>query len=671
MGLFGRNKNKDKEAKKASEKAKDVKDTAQDKLGDVKGKAEEVKDSVATNDTDSHGNDSRGVDTEGKDGKEGKDNPESGSATPVGSDDSFLDIDLMGYDPADSYVDKDEEDFTESDKSNNSKSRKDKKGAKGKAGRDNKASDNKVNTVDNADNDEDTVIHGNLEEAVVDAVGFGSEDVKNIVVTTKDGKQVTFTVSAGVIKNVSTESDYHISNRLNWVDSNVISDEVVEKVEEIFSKEDFFDALNDTYLTLAEEDEDVAIEVTNLISDTYAERSIKNLVLYANSPVKNVETDWTLDSDTDIIEAYNGFKLDPATIDFTVDSIATTTDERFQELGRDSKLYVTDTTAEYYSNPDNEDVDRYTIGALLYTAQEDFAEGETPYVYLSQLVEYSDGFRIVDVFDSVEKLVEAGAMSFTDPGVVPEIEPEEEPEPEPVVEPEPEPIEEPEDFGDELDMDEDDYANYEEELEDEDTEEVDEDTNDYYPSAIPGGTECLGGPLPVLISQLRDSGVLTRSDNTRLEYAETYNTLYEQSVQGVELTLSYAVTELKRSKKVYGSVESLGNQNVDTVSKTSNLYKSSYLLESERDELNRSRTKMLRELDTIVRNAYENGSDIPEVTVTQIFTELDNKLAAIDNVEEVVTGEKSSLYIAPESTVVTEENAPLFFQIAREHGLEL
>lgn len=502
---------------------------------------------------------------------------------------------------------------------------------------------------------------GTLQEEIVDAIGQGSQDVKNLVVTTKTGEEVKFVVAGGVIKQVTSDEGFNIPARLDWVDVNRYSEPEIEKACEIFETHDYFDAL--TALVLSEDfDKDEygshSEELGAIISKAHGEESIRTLVRFSDAEVDRIDIDWSVDSDADNIESYSGFSLDPADVAATVESFNLEADSKLHEIGAENLLYPTTNTSYEDAKTDEE---RYIVAAVFSefeqrTSDEPGAAGTE----VATLVQYAHGFSIVAILDTVLELLENDILSYEDPF---EDEPEEEEteveevSPESEVLPEEEEPEEEEDFEELEDYVDNEYNEY--------MQDIAQDNFKPYPAAIEGGTENLGGSLVHYINELRAWHVFTDSVDSEVEYNISYNTLYEENVQSVEFSLKHVVSALEASKRVYGGFESIGGQSTDRVSKNSNLYRAAYLVETERNNLNNARVSILKDLRGLLEDVSEEQSDVVRLAIAEI----DNKLDSIEDVKDVVMGEGAAQFVALDDVSYTPENTPLFYQVAKELGI--
>ena len=528
--------------------------------------------------------------------------------------------------------------------------------------------DNTVSNNEGSDEGNDSLkqegefYDGTLQEEIVDVIGQGSQDVKNLIVTTKTGEEVKFVVAGGVIKQVTSDEGFNIPARLDWVDVNRYSELEIEKACEIFETHDYFDAL--TALVLSEDfDKDEYgshnEELGAIISKAHGEESIRTLVRFSDAEVDRIDIDWSVDSDADSIESYSGFSLNPADVADTIESFNLEADSKLHEIGAENLLYPTTNTSYEDAKTDEE---RYVVAAVFSefeqrTSDEPGAAGTE----IATLVQYAHGFSIVEILDTVLELLENNILSYDDPfeDEPEEEELEEEVSPEPEVLPEEEEPEEEEDFEELEDYVDNEYNEY--------MQDIAQDNFKPYPAAIEGGTENLGGSLVHYINELRAWHVFTDAADSEVEYNISYNTLYEENVQSVEFSLKHVVSALEASKRVYGGFESIGGQSTDRVSKNSNLYRAAYLVETERNNLNNARVSILKDLRGLLEDISEEQSNVVRLAIAEI----DNKLDSIEDVKDVVMGEGAAQFVALDDVIYTPENTPLFYQVAKELGIEV
>lgn len=484
----------------------------------------------------------------------------------------------------------------------------------------------------------------NLQEEIVEAIGQGSEDVKNFVVTTQDGSKVKFVVASGSIKQITSDEEFDIEQRLGWTDSSLFYREEIDAAVAHFENVDYFDAL--TNLVNDDSLGESAQVLAGIISKAHKDESIKTLVELADAKVESIDLDWSVDSDADTIEAYGGFVLDPQEIDSVIEMYTLNAETRLSSFDENPVVYPTGDTDYEQALSDEE---RYVIGAVLSIFES--RESDTPGVSgaeIDTLIDYAHGFALTEIVDAVDDLISRGLLSFDDPFAIEEEE---------------EIVEEPEIEEEELDLaDEDNSSEYAEYMED-----IASDNFQYYPAAIDGGTEKLGGALVHYINELRAQGVFNGAVDSQVEYNTSYNTLYEENIQSVEFALRQVVTSLEASKRIYGNFESIGGQSTDKVSKNSNLYRAAYLVETERNESNKSRVNILNNLRDILDDLNTHNAE----TIDKAIAEIDAKLDAIDNVEDVVMGEGAAQYVAIEDAVYDRNTTPLYYEVAEELGLEV
>ena len=530
------------------------------------------------------------------------------------------------------------------------------------------ASDSTVSNNEGSDEGNDSLkqegkfYDGTLQEEIVDVIGQGSQDVKNLIVTTKTGEEVKFVVAGGVIKQVTSDEGFNIPARLDWVDVNRYSELEIEKACEIFETHDYFDAL--TALVLSEDfDKDEYgshnEELGAIISKAHGEESIRTLVRFSDAEVDRIDIDWSVDSDADSIESYSGFSLNPADVADTIESFNLEADSKLHEIGAENLLYPSTNTSYEDAKTDEE---RYVVAAVFSefeqrTSDEPGAAGTE----IATLVQYAHGFSVVEILDTVLELLENDILSYDDPfeDEPEEEELEEEVFPEPEVLPEEEEPEEEEDFEELEDYVDNEYNEY--------MQDIAQDNFKPYPAAIEGGTENLGGSLVHYINELRAWHVFTDAADSEVEYNISYNTLYEENVQSVEFSLKHVVSALEASKRVYGGFESIGGQSTDRVSKNSNLYRAAYLVETERNNLNNARVSILKDLRGLLEDISEEQSNVVRLAIAEI----DNKLDSIEDVKDVVMGEGAAQFVALDDVSYTPENTPLFYQVAKELGIEV
>lgn len=513
-----------------------------------------------------------------------------------------------------------------------------------------------VDSADSAERKKDNDFYdGNLQEEIVDAIGKGSEDVKNFVAYTKDGNEIKFVVSGGVIKQVTSDEGLNVPARLAWTDSDKFEQSELDTACEIFENYDYFDALTNLILdeNISKDEEGAhGQELAAIISEAHKEESIRTLIRFADAQVDKIEVDWSVDSDADTIEAYGGFSLDPVDVDAVVESFNFEVESKLDRIGAENLIYPT-TNTDYIAAESDEE--RYVIAAV-FSEYEQRASDEpgAAGTEVSTLIQYAHGFSVVGILDTVLDLLEKEFLSYDDP--LAEEEEVEEEEYVEEIEPFVEEVEEPEaELEDEV---EDEYAEY--------MQDIAEDNFKPYPAAIEGGTENLGGALTHYINELRSQGVFTNSADSEVEYNISYNTLYEESVQSVEFSLRHVVNSLEASKRVYGGFESIGGQSTDKVSKNSNLYRAAYLVETERNDLNKSRVPILKDLKELLLDVSEYPSEIVQLAIVEI----DNKLQSIEEVSDVVMGEGAAQFIVLDENY-TPENTPLYYQVARELGVQV
>lgn len=484
----------------------------------------------------------------------------------------------------------------------------------------------------------------NLQEEIVEAIGQGSEDVKNFVVTTQDGSKVKFVVASGSIKQITSDEEFDIEQRLGWTDSSLFYREEIDAAVAHFENVDYFDAL--TNLVNDDSLGESAQVLAGIISKAHKDESIKTLVELADAKVESIDLDWSVDSDADTIEAYGGFVLDPQEIDSVIEMYTLNAETRLSSFDENPVVYPTGDTDYEQALSDEE---RYVIGAVLSIFES--RESDTPGASgaeIDTLIDYAHGFALTEIVDAVDDLTSRGLLSFDDPFAIEEEE---------------EIVEEPEIEEEELDLaDEDNSSEYAEYMED-----IASDNFQYYPAAIDGGTEKLGGALVHYINELRAQGVFNGAVDSQVEYNTSYNTLYEENIQSVEFALRQVVTSLEASKRIYGNFESIGGQSTDKVSKNSNLYRAAYLVETERNESNKSRVNILNNLRDILDDLNTHNAE----TIDKAIAEIDAKLDAIDNVEDVVMGEGAAQYVAIEDAVYDRSTTPLYYEVAEELGLEV
>lgn len=510
---------------------------------------------------------------------------------------------------------------------------------------------NEVENTEKVSHSDGEQLHETVEVEIIEAVGQGSEDVKNITIKVDDDEEneLKFVVSAGMIKNIeSTFTNFDISNRLNWVDSNKFTEEELERVSEILEENDFFDALT----ILAEENEEHGEDLAEIVAQTYLERSYKALVYAKDLQVKNVKTDWIIESDSETVESYT-ISISPEEISEIVEDIETKTKELVESLenGFDTAVYVNDNTD--YEVLEN-DVDRYIVGAAINMFEDNTNNG----VFLDILTQYSDGFSVPEVIEAVIRLEEEGVVSFYDPYYT--IEADEEVEDE--VEDETE---------DEISLDfESDLEPFDEEDEEEEDEEEEVEDNSDFEHIIDepfphdeSGTPHLGGALNQYVGIIINGGKVNKSTADKIAYLNQYNTLYEQGVIGIERALTPTVRELNRSVEIYEQFSELAKDQESAIS--SNLHTAVYSLEAERSTINESRMTLLEDIRYIVEDIKDSiGSELTELVKDSI----DLKIEGILQVKNSVYG-SSSKYVPDSEFDFNETTIPTYYNILKDLGI--
>lgn len=496
-------------------------------------------------------------------------------------------------------------------------------------------------------------LHDSLEQEIVEAIGQGSEDVKNITVVLGDDdkNELKFTIAAGEIKNIeSSISNFDIANRLKWVDEKAYSEEELENVSNILSEHDFFDALTQIANSNPENGEKLA----EIVANTYLERSYKALVYGKELNVSHIRTDWSLDSDSEVIEAYT-ISINPEEIENIVADINKRTDEALNMLiNRDDTVVYVNNNTDYEEL--QTDIERYVVGAALSMYEDGVNQG----VVLETLMEFSDGFSVPEVVETVIALEEEQIISFSDPYAPIEYVDDEESD-----------ETSDEDYL-ELDNNEDNENTYDDE-EDEDYHHNDVETtpieqnyddiiNEPFPHAETG-TPHLGGALTQYIQRLIDRGILPETIVDRIEYTNQYNTLYEQSIQGIERAIEPAVKELNRSVDVYQQLSSLNDKS--EVNTSSNLHTAVYSLEAERNGLNNARHDLLTELYDTINDNKDIDYELKELINDVIIL----KIEGIEQVKNAVYG-SSSQYVPESEFNLNEETVPTYYAILKELGVE-
>lgn len=495
-------------------------------------------------------------------------------------------------------------------------------------------------------------LHDSLEQEIIEAIGQGSEDVKNITVVLDDDdkNELKFTIAAGKIKNIdSSISNFDIDNRLKWVDERLYNQEELENVSDILAEHDFFDALTHIVDNNPENGEKLA----EIVADTYLERSYKALVYGKELKVSHIRTDWSLDSDSEVIEAYT-ISIDPEEIENIVEDINNRTNDALDKLiNRDDTVIYVNNNTDYEEL--EKDIERYIVGAALSMYENGVNQG----VVLETLMEFSDGFSVPEVIETVIALEEEQVISFTDPFA---------------------PIEHVVDEEEEVDEESDTEDSEEDESAYSD---IDDEEEEYYPVDVEPtpiehnyddiinepfphtetGTPHLGGALTQYIQRLIDRGVLPEVVVDRIEYANQYNTLYEQSIQGIERAIDPAVKELNRSVDVYQQLSSLNDKN--EVNTSSNLHTAVYSLESERNDLNNARYNLLTELYHAINDNEDIDYELKELMTDLIIL----KIEGIEQVKNTVYG-SSSQYVPESEFNLNEETVPMYYTILQELGIE-
>ena len=200
-----------------------------------------------------------------------------------------------------------------------------------------------VDSADSAERKKDNDFYdGNLQEEIVDAIGKGSEDVKNFVAYTKDGNEIKFVVSGGVIKQVTSDEGLNVPARLAWTDSDKFEQFELDTACEIFENYDYFDALTNLILdeNISKDEEGAhGQELAAIISEAHKEESIRTLIRFADAQVDKIEVDWSVDSDADTIEAYGGFSLDPVDVDAVVELFNFEVESKLDRIGAENLIY--------------------------------------------------------------------------------------------------------------------------------------------------------------------------------------------------------------------------------------------------------------------------------------------------------------------------------------------
>lgn len=501
-----------------------------------------------------------------------------------------------------------------------------------------------VENTEKVSNSDGEQLHETVEVEIIEAVGQGSEDVKNITIQVDDEEEneLKFIVSAGMIKNIeSTFTNFDISNRLNWADSNKFTEEELERVSEILKEKDFFDALT----ALAEENEEHGEDLAEIVAQTYLERSYKALVYAKDLQVKNVKTDWIIESDSETVESYT-ISISPEEISDIVEDIESKTKELVDSLenGFDTAVYVNDNTD--YEVLES-DVDRYIVGAAINMFEDNVNNG----VFLDILVQYSDGFAVPEVIEAVIRLEEEGVVSFYDPYNIPEVIEEEEEE----------------EVEDEISLDfESDLEPFEEEEEEEEVEEENSELEHIIDEPFPhdeSGTPYLGGALNQYVGIIINGGRVSKSTADKIAYLNQYNTLYEQGVQGIERALTPTVQELNRSVEIYEQFSELAKGQESAIS--SNLHTAVYSLEAERSTINDSRMTLLEDIRYIVEEIEDSiGSELTELVKDAI----DLKIEGILQVKNSVYG-SSSKYVPDSEFDFNETTIPTYYNILKDLGI--
>lgn len=495
-------------------------------------------------------------------------------------------------------------------------------------------------------------LYGGLEEVIIDNIGQGSEDVKNINITLDDGKKIKFVIADAKVKNIESNFlDGHeiFEKRLTWIDESVPDESIINALE-TEKDNNFFAALT----KIIESDEEYGEELAIVLAETYREVSYKNLLIAYEKEVVSSETDWFFDVDSDMIESYNAFDLDPRDFGRTVEAIENvisgyfdkiTSMSRFEGVQPDEMyLYPTETSEERIDKADRS-VERYVLGTVIESYYENnnvsvddlTSEDIQTNANLEDIALANEGFSPEEILETIEFLLEEGYISDVPVNYVEPVVEEEEIEEEIVLE---EPEEEPEE---EIVL-----------------EEEDDIIDEPYPAVMEGGTKYLGGALNQYITQFIETREVSSDDEAFIQYLIEYNSVFEQGVQGVEIAIRDTVNEFEHSFQIYSALATLTGEEVDEDSVSSNLTDAANSLQQERDTLNENRIDIL----TALMNKIEEYNDNSEL-YENISESINNKIHAIDEVE------KTDYYNLSHGPVeYTEETVPLFYSISKELGLE-
>lgn len=494
-------------------------------------------------------------------------------------------------------------------------------------------------------------LYGGLEEVIIDNIGQGSEDVKNINITLDDGKKLKFVIADAKVKNIESNFlDGHeiFEKRLTWIDTSIPDENIINALE-IEKSNNFFVALT----KIIENDDTYGEELAIILAETYREVSYKNLLIAYEKEVVSSETDWFFDIDSDMIESYNAFDLDPVDFGKTVEDIENiisgyfdkiTSMSRFEGIQSDELLlYPTETSEDKIENVEK-DVERYVLGTIIESYYDSVEENPDNFsnnntettANLEDIALANEGFSPEEILETIEFLLEKEYISDVSLNYVEPVE-EIESEKEVVLE---EPEEEPEE---EITFE------YEEEIIDE-----------YYPPAMKGGTKYLGGALNQHVSQFIETKEISSDDEAFIQYLIEYNSVFERGVQGVEIAIRDTVSEFEHSFQIYSALATLTGEEVDEDSVSSNLTDAANSLQQERDTLNENRVDILVALMNKIEE-YNDNSKIYE----NIINSINKKVKAIDEVE------KTDYYNLSHAPIeYNEETVPLFYSIAKELGLD-
>lgn len=238
-----------------------------------------------------------------------------------------------------------------------------------------------------------------LQEAVVNAIGVGSKDVKTIIVHFENDEKLDLIMSSETIKYVTNNQEQKVLSNIQWTAPDLFTEEDRSKIEEIFKTNKYFEAI-------LEVSEQVSEKAANHIGNAFANNSMTLIERYSNQRVIKTEIDLTSPHSRKNVNNNGFFSLECSKIDSTIaerdekkkTALMFAGESEFEDI----KLSTSDTTDYFTATSDEE---RFIIVAATKNST------------LKELVESAHGFDIIKVYVTVETLMWKSIIKIDTPEV--------------------------------------------------------------------------------------------------------------------------------------------------------------------------------------------------------------------------------------------------------------